>query len=94
VTAKEGYPGAFAASGADGAARTSHRVAAALGAGDAAMRNMISSAPEVSAASANRRVAVRSSARGSPQGSISTAPSGAQRAPSSAARSTARPSWA
>jgi hypothetical protein len=88
VTLKAGSPGALASSARDGSAVTCQRVRAALGPGLATARSNMTVTPEPSAASARRRLAVRSSKRGSPQGSISTAPSAEQRAASAPARST------
>ena len=82
---KVGRPGALAGRGRDGAAATCHRVNATLGRGVAAMRSRRGVTPDFSAASASRRVAVRSSGLGSPQISITTRPSAAQRTASSPA---------
>ncbi|MGL4289300.1 MAG: hypothetical protein ACRCVA_23310, partial [Phreatobacter sp.] len=70
---KAGRPGALASSGREGAARTDQRVEAALGTGEAATRTIKVVTREAAAVSDSRRVALRSSALGSPQGSISTA---------------------
>lgn len=83
---KAGLPGALAASAEDGAAATCQRVCATLGPGSAASRMRSGVVPDVSAASASRRVAVRSRLPGMPQSSIRTAPSAVQRTASSAAR--------
>lgn len=52
------------------------------------MRSINAVTPDFSAARASRRVAVKSSARGSPHNVITTMPSAGQRKPSPAARST------
>ena len=91
---KQGWPGASASNGRESAARMLHRVAAALGVGVPPARTMNSGRFERAAASASLRVATRSSVLGLPHGSISTAPSGGQRAASSPARNTDGPSRA
>lgn len=88
VTSKTGFSGALAASGVDGHAATRQRVSAALASSRAPGRIRKTVTPDFSAASARRRVAVRSSARWLPQGSMMTAPSPGQRAASTPARKT------
>ncbi len=65
------------------------RVAAALGDGDAPMRNRITGTPDARAARLRRRLAVRSISLDSPHGSIITAPKAAQRARAAPERSVA-----
>lgn len=86
---KLGWPGASASSGAEGAAATRQRVRAALGASSAATRDISKVAPECSAASVKRRVAVRSISDACPHVSTSAAPRPEQRAASCAARNKA-----
>lgn len=92
--AKAGKPGALASSGRDASAATDQREAAALGMGAAAMRTIKVVTREAAAISERRRDAFRSRTFGAPQGSISTAPSAAQRAASAPALSTSVPSFA
>lgn len=80
-------PGALPGSGTDGADVTRQRVSAALGTGSPPTRNRKAVTPEVSAASASRRLAVRSSSVARPCSSTTSAPRPAQRNPSTAARS-------
>src|SRR3546814_19444374 len=63
-TSIAGWPGALASSGSDGADRTAQRVWAVLGAGRAETLSSRTVTPDVSAASASRLLAVRSSCRG------------------------------
>ena len=88
VTAKAGCPGALASSAADGPGSTAQRVSAELGLRSPETCTMKSVTPVRCAASSSLRPAVRSSARGDPQISISTAPSAAQERASTPARST------
>ena len=85
---KAARPGAFAASGRDGAAAIRQRVDATLGWGSASRRRSRPRVPEPAAASASLRLALKSSIRGVPQASMMTAPSCGQRSASSAARRT------
>lgn len=88
VTSKTGRPGALAASGTDGPEATRHRVCAAEASSRAPGRIRMTVTPDLSAAKASRRVAVRSSIGWLPQGSSMTAPSPRQRAASTPARKT------
>ena len=88
-TSKRGAPGACASNAAEAAADTAQRVSAALGTGSASLRSSSAVTPLARAASASRRLAVRSSARILPGHSITTALSAAQRTASVAARSSA-----
>jgi hypothetical protein len=72
---EDGPPGALAASGTEGPAATRQRVSAAEASSRAPGRIRKTVTPDFSAASARRRVAVRSSALWLPQGSMMTAPS-------------------
>ena len=85
---KAGSPGAAASRGREGSGATRQRVSAALAIGPPARSSSVKT-PDCSAASSRRRLVVRSSRAGSPQGSISTAPSAAERAASTPARRTA-----
>lgn len=80
-------PGALPGKGTDGAAATRQRVSAALGAGSAPIRSIRAVTPDPSAASASRRLAVRSSSGARPRISITSAPRAGQRSASTAARS-------
>lgn len=71
---------------------TRQRVCAALGPGAASTRSSSSGTPDFSAASASRRLAVRSSSRIAPHPSTITAPNAAQRNASTAVRNSATPS--
>lgn len=77
-------------SAALGAADIRHRVLAADGVGSSARRKMIGVAPEFSAASCKRRVAIRSSSRCGFENSMRTAPTPAAPAASSAAHRISR----
>lgn len=81
---KVGRPGALPGSAREGAAATSQRVWAALGKGVASSRSRNNGTPDFCAASASRRLAVRSSSRKAPHPSTITAPSSAQRSASTA----------
>lgn len=79
-------PGPFPGTGSEGAAATRHRVSAALGTGSPPTRNMKAVTPDASAASANRRLAVRSSKGAEPCSSTTSPPKAGQRSASTAAR--------
>lgn len=87
LRSKAVIPGALPGSAAEGAAVTRQRVSAALGAGSPPMRNRKAVTPDASAASANRRLAVRSINGAGPRNSITSAPNAGQRSASTAARS-------
>lgn len=87
LSSKAVRPGALPASGRDGAADTRQRVSAALGTGSPPIRSSQAVTPDASAASARRRLAVRSSNGALPRNSITSAPSPVQRSASTAARS-------
>lgn len=80
-------PGPFPGTGSEGAAATRQRVSAALGAGSPPIRSMKAVTPDASAASARRRLAVRSSKGAAPRSSTTSAPKAGQRNASTAARS-------
>lgn len=82
-----GRPGASASNPSDAAERTDQRVSAALGTGSASTRSISTVVPDRSAASASRRLAVRSSAGHLPQHSTINADRPAHRAESAAPRS-------
>lgn len=82
-----GDPGALPASGPDGAALTRHRVWAALGAGSMPERTTSAMTPDLAAASASRREAVRSSTAALPHGSRITASTALQLTMSAPTRS-------
>ncbi|EZP73557.1 hypothetical protein BV96_00998 [Sphingomonas paucimobilis] len=80
-------PGALPGNGSDGAAATRHRVSAALGTGSPPIRSSSAVTPDSSAASARRRLAVRSISGARPRNSMTSAPSPGQRSASTDARS-------
>lgn len=86
-------PGALPGNGTDGAASTRHRVSAALGTGSPPIRSTKAVTPDVSAASARRRLAVKSSSGARPRSSMTSAPSAGQRNASTAARSSSASSF-
>ncbi|MNS31079.1 hypothetical protein D3C72_631230 [compost metagenome] len=83
VAEKDGRPGAPPSSGSEAQDAIDQRVSAALGQGSAPARARNSVAPPVSAASANRRLAVRLKALASPQALSRTAPTAGLRRASS-----------
>ena len=93
VARKAGCPGAPAPNEVEEAGATPQRVLAAVEPEQGTARTRITATPLALAASARRRVAVKSAARLSPCNSTTTAPRPGQRAASSAAWSTspARP---
>lgn len=78
-------PGALPGKGTEGAAVTCQRVSAALGTGSPSIRSSSAVTPDASAASARRRLAVRSRSGARPRSSITSAPSAGQRSASAAA---------
>jgi len=70
----------------EGAAATRQRVSAALGTGSPPTRSMKAVTPDASAASASRRLAVRSSKGAGPRNSTTSDPKAGQRSASTAAR--------
>lgn len=86
---KAGFPGAPPSNAVEGVACTLQRVWAALGAGSASTRSSNMVTPDVSAANARRRLAVRSRARGLCQSSITATQTEGERTTSTAARSNA-----
>ena len=84
----------LAASAREGAARTRQRVSAALGWGEAPPRASNTVTPEAFAASARRRLAVRSNSGAAPHSSMKATPPEGWRAASSPACNAARVSRA
>lgn len=87
-----GRPGALPGKGTDGAEHIRHRVLAALGIGTASPRTSNASTPVSAAASAKRRVDVRSTKRALPCVSNMTALAAFERIASAAARKASRKS--
>jgi len=92
LMSKVGRPGALPAKGTDGAAHICHLVLAALGIGTASPRTSNANTPFSAAASAKRRVDVRSTKRALPCVSNMTALAAFDRMASAAARKASRKS--